>query len=68
MTTSPAPTTLTPCESKVLLVGDSTMLAIRRYGALGALHGFNVTYDAAPGRTGPHRAAPGRIDLRSLDP
>jgi len=44
-----------PCESKVLLVGDSTMLAIRRYGALGALHGFNVTYDAAPGRTGPHR-------------
>jgi len=58
MTTSPAPTTLTHCESKVLLVGDSTMLAIRRYGALGALRGFNVTYDAAPCR----------IDIRSLYP
>lgn len=37
--------------SRVLLVGDSTMLTIRRYGALGALRGFDVTYEAASCRT-----------------
>ena len=37
--------------TRVLLVGDSTMLAIRRYGALDALRGFDATYEAASCRT-----------------
>ena len=37
--------------SRVLLVGDSTLLAIRRYGALDALRGVDVTYEAASCRT-----------------
>jgi hypothetical protein len=48
----PAPgITLAPDESRVLLVGDSTLLAVRRYSAFDALRGFGYVYDAESCRT-----------------
>ena len=51
MTTAAEPADVDAGAMRVLLVGDSTMLAIRRYGALGALRGFDATYEAASCRT-----------------
>ncbi len=38
-------------ESRVLLVGDSTLLAVGSYGTLRALQGFDAVYEAASCRT-----------------
>lgn len=52
--TSPAPivgTTPATDQSRVLLIGDSTLLAVLRYNAFEALRGFTFVYDAESCRT-----------------
>lgn len=47
-TAAPAPTTtLLPATPRVLLVGDSTLLAVKEYGTLGVLRGMDPVYEAA---------------------
>jgi hypothetical protein len=52
VSTVPGPTTAPPpAQPSVLLIGDSTLLAVRRYQAFDALQGFGYTYDAESCRT-----------------
>jgi hypothetical protein len=44
---SPPPSTVIPAVPRVLLIGDSTLLAVQEYDALGALLGMDPVYEAA---------------------
>jgi hypothetical protein len=46
-TVVPVPTTILPAVPRVLLVGDSTLLAVGTYDALDALLGMDPVYEAA---------------------
>ncbi|MEP6659873.1 MAG: hypothetical protein ABJD24_08155 [Acidimicrobiales bacterium] len=46
-----APPTTGPPIARVLLVGDSTLLAVSKYAALDAFRGFDADYEAASCRT-----------------
>jgi hypothetical protein len=43
----PPPPTVVPAVPRVLLIGDSTLLAVQQYDALGALLGMDPVYEAA---------------------
>lgn len=51
LTVPPVDLTSAPDESRVLLIGDSTLLAVRRYNAFDALRGFEYVFDAESCRT-----------------
>jgi hypothetical protein len=46
-----ASSSVPPRQLRVLLIGDSTLLAVRRYGAFRALGGFQYVFDAESCRT-----------------
>ena len=50
-TTPPPDDTLAPGLSRVLMVGDSTLLAVQRYDAMHTLRGAAITFDAQSCRT-----------------
>lgn len=72
LTTSPTPVTATtvpgtPPPPRVLLVGDSTLLAVQAYSAFGAFTGFEAVYDAESCRTiGIPSCNPGRARVPNV--